>query len=209
MKIQLKQVGKRFKYEWIFKGIDQTFSSGTAYAIQGPNGSGKSTLLKIISGHLSPSAGKITFELNNQALDINQVYQSVSFAAPYIDLIEDFTLTEAIRFHQQFRPLLDGLSTRSLIQLLHFEKSAHKAIKYFSSGMKQRLKLALALCSEAQLLLLDEPGTNLDQQGIDWYRELVMRFRHNRLLIIASNVASDFDFCEQQLHILDYKKKQR
>lgn len=210
MKIQLNQVGKRFKYEWIFKGIDQTFSSGTAYAIQGPNGSGKSTLLKIISGHLSPSTGKITFQLDNQQpADINQVYQSVSFAAPYIDLIEDFTLTEAIQFHQQFKPLLDGLSTSSLIQLLQFEKSAHKAIKYFSSGMKQRLKLALALCSQAQLLLLDEPGTNLDQQGIDWYRELVMRFRHNRLLIIASNVTSDFDFCEQQLNILDYKKKQR
>lgn len=207
MKVQLNQVGKRFKYEWIFRGINREFRSGQSYAIQGPNGSGKSTLLKILSGHLSPSKGKISFFQDEQAIDINQVYQSISYAAPYIDLIEDFTLKEAIDFHRQFKPLLEGLSTKDLIGILSFEKSAHKAVKYFSSGMKQRLKLVLALCSSAELILLDEPGTNLDQQGIEWYRGLVDRFHRDRLLIIASNVKADFDFCDQHLNILDYKKK--
>jgi ABC-type multidrug transport system ATPase subunit len=207
MKVQLNQVGKRFKYEWIFRGINREFRSGQSYAIQGPNGSGKSTLLKILSGHLSPSKGKISFFQDEQAIDINQVYQSISYAAPYIDLIEDFTLKEAIDFHRQFKPLLEGLSTKDLIGILSFEKSANKAVKYFSSGMKQRLKLVLALCSSAELILLDEPGTNLDQQGIEWYRGLVDRFHRDRLLIIASNVKADFDFCDQHLNILDYKKK--
>lgn len=207
MRVQLNQVGKRFKYEWIFRGIDVAFHSGQAYAVQGPNGSGKSTLLKILSGHLSPSKGTISFQSEGKPIEINQVYQSVSFAAPYIDLIEDFTLKEAINFHQQFKPLLEGLSTKDLIELLGFEKSANKAVKYFSSGMKQRLKLILALCSRADLLLLDEPGTNLDTQGIDWYRDLIQRFHQNRLLVIASNVPTDFDFCDQQLNIMDYKKK--
>ncbi|HKK75303.1 MAG TPA: ABC transporter ATP-binding protein [Saprospiraceae bacterium] len=207
MKVQLSQVGKRFKYEWIFRGVDAEFQSGNSYAIQGPNGSGKSTLLKILSGHLSPSKGKISFYQDGQPIEINQVYQSISYAAPYIDLIEDFTLREAIHFHQKFKPLLDGLSTQDLIQILAFEKSVHKAVKYFSSGMKQRLKLVLALCSRATIVLLDEPGTNLDSQGIEWYRGLIERFHQERLLIIASNVPADFDFCDQQLNILDYKKK--
>lgn len=207
MKVQLNQVGKRFKYEWIFRGIDREFQSGQSYAIQGPNGSGKSTFLKILSGHLSPSKGKISFYQDERTIDINQVYQSISYAAPYIDLIEDFTLKEAIDFHRRFKPLLEGLSTKDLIGILNFEKSTHKAVKYFSSGMKQRLKLVLALCSRADLILLDEPGTNLDQQGIEWYRSLVERFYRDRLLIIASNVKADFDFCDQHLNILDYKKK--
>lgn len=207
MKVQLNQVGKRFKYEWIFRGIDREFQSGQSYAIQGPNGSGKSTFLKILSGHLSPSKGKISFYQDERTIDINQVYQSISYAAPYIDLIEDFTLKEAIDFHRRFKPLLEGLSTKDLIRILNFEKSTHKAVKYFSSGMKQRLKLVLALCSRADLILLDEPGTNLDQQGIEWYRSLVKRFYRDRLLIIASNVKADFDFCDQHLNILDYKKK--
>lgn len=207
MRVQLKQVGKRFKYEWIFKGIDLELVSGQSYAIQGPNGSGKSTLLKILSGHLSPSKGKIEFSSNGQATDINQVYKSITYAAPYIDMIEDFTLTEAIQFHQKFKPLLAGLDTQALIQLLQFERSADKAVKYFSSGMKQRLKLVLALCSSSELVLLDEPGTNLDRQGIEWYRRLVDQYSGDRLIVIASNVKEDFDFCDQQMNILDYKNK--
>ena len=207
MKVQLKQVGKRFKYEWIFKGIDKDFVSGQSYAIQGPNCSGKSTLLKILSGHLSPSKGKIEFSSQGQSIDINQVYKSLTYAAPYIDLIEDFTLTEAIDFHQKFKPLLEGFDTRALIQLLRFERSADKAVKFFSSGMKQRLKLVLALASDSEMVLLDEPGTNLDTQGIEWYRELIERFSADRLVIIASNVKEDFDFCDHQMNILDYKTR--
>lgn len=207
MKVQLEQVGKRFKYEWIFRGIDATFDAGQSYAIQGPNGSGKSTLLKVLSGHLTPSKGTINFEKDGKLVEINQVYKELSFAAPYVALIEDFTLEEAINFHQQFKQLLTGMSTSDLIDLLDFRKSTNKAIKYFSSGMKQRLKLALAICSKSSFLLLDEPTTNLDEQGIGWYRNLIEQYTANRLLIIASNVAIDFDFCNHQLQIMDYKKK--
>jgi ABC-type multidrug transport system ATPase subunit len=207
MKVHLEQIGKRFKYEWIFRGIDAVFEPQQSYAIQGPNGSGKSTLLKVLSGHLTPSKGKISFYHAEQTLEINQVYQELTFAAPYIDLIEDFTLSEAIDFHQKFKQLLPGLSTKGLIELLDFQKSATKPVKYFSSGMKQRLKLALAICSQSSLLLLDEPTTNLDQQGVTWYRSLIDAYAKKRLLIIASNVAVDFEFCDHQLQIMDYKKK--
>lgn len=207
MQIQLNQVGKRFRYDWIFKGIDYTFETGTQYAVLGPNGSGKSTLMKVLSGHLTPSKGTIHFfNKGKKPIDKDNVYQHLSYAGPYIELIEEFSLKEALRFHQQFKPFKAGLSIGDLIDLLSFQHSKNKEIRFFSSGMKQRLKLVLALCSDTNLVLLDEPTTNLDRQGVDWYLELVERFVEQRLVIVASNVEEDYGFCTKTLNILDYKK---
>lgn len=206
MQVSFHQVSKRYRYEWIFKGIDYNFRSGHSYAITGPNGSGKSTLLKILCGHLSPSKGKVEFSFNNKKIAADDVYRQVSYAAPYIDLIEEFTLREALDFHQKFKPLLPGLNTNTLMDLLAFSKATNKEVRHFSSGMKQRLKLVLALCTDSPVLLLDEPTTNLDRQGMEWYRRLVDRFMNGRLTVVASNVDIDFDFCENQLNILDFKQ---
>lgn len=207
MDIELRKVGKRFRYEWIFRNIDYDFKAGKKYAVLGPNGSGKSTFLKILSGHLTPSKGDIHFYQNSKQIEIGEVYREVAYAAPYIDLIEEFTLTEAIDFHRQFKSFQQNLTTGDLIQILKFEKSRDKEIKFFSSGMKQRLKLVLALCSDTELLLLDEPGTNLDRQGMQWYRELVEHFAGNRLLVVASNVEEDYEMCEEVIEIEAFKKK--
>ncbi len=206
MEIELREVAKRYRFEWIFRNINYHFQSQHRYAILGNNGTGKSTFLKILSGHLTPSKGKISFTHNGNVLDIEQVYQQVAYAAPYIDLIEEFTLKEAIDFHQKFKPLQDGLNTDELIRLLDFQKSIDKEVKFFSSGMKQRLKLALAIGSKTAMLLLDEPTTNLDQQGMDWYQELLDNYSNNRLLIIASNVKADYQRCDHFVNIMDYKK---
>jgi len=205
MEIELLEVAKRFRFEWIFKKINYHFQPQHRYAILGNNGTGKSTFLKILSGHLTPSKGKIIFSHSGNNLDIEEVYQHVAYAAPYIDLIEEFTLKEAIDFHQKFKPLQDGLNTEKLIQLLGFQKSIDKEVKFFSSGMKQRLKLALAIGSKAEILLLDEPTTNLDQQGMDWYQELLDNYAEDRLLIIASNVKADYERCTHFLNIMDFK----
>jgi ABC-type multidrug transport system ATPase subunit len=206
-KITLSNIGKRFRYEWIFQNVNTTFENGQRCAILGPNGVGKSTLMKILSGHLSPSAGTIDFEIDGKNIDIDNVYRHLSYAAPYIEMIEELTLTEAIQFHIRFHPLSKTLTINDLIQILGFEKSRHKEIRYFSSGMRQRLKLALAICSDSPFLLLDEPTTNLDAQGVAWYRDLMTTYTEGgqRLVIIASNIAHDYDFCEKTLNILDYK----
>lgn len=208
MELELNNVGKRYRYDWIFRHLDFQFESGKKYAILGPNGSGKSTLLKVLSGHLSPSKGKIHFKKNNKDIRVDQVYHHLSYAAPYIDLIEEMTLEEAIRFHLRFKPMQKKLNPKSIIELLDFSQSRHKEIRFFSSGMKQRLKLVLAICSETEFLLLDEPTTNLDKQGFSWYRSLIDDYvSSNRLVIVASNVELDYDFCESSLNILDFKKK--
>jgi ABC-type multidrug transport system ATPase subunit len=205
MKITLDQIGRRFNREWIFKNLNYTFQSGKSYAILGINGSGKSTLLQVISGSLSQSTGKIEFDFSGKQIEIDDIFQYLSIAAPYLELIEEFTLTEVLDFHFQFKTRLNSLNNAQLIELLNMEKSKDKQLKYFSSGMKQRVKLLLAFCSDTQILLLDEPTSNLDEQGIIWYKELVSKFTVNRLVIVCSNQFHEYDFCNEQIHIASYK----
>ncbi|MBU2045958.1 MAG: ATP-binding cassette domain-containing protein, partial [Bacteroidetes bacterium] len=172
MKIILEQISRRFNREWIFKNIDYSFDAGKSYAILGINGSGKSTLLQVISGSLSPSSGQLIYQLEGKEIPVEQVFKHLSIAAPYLELIEEFTLFEILDFHSQFKVRLNNLANEQLIKLLDMENSATKQIKYFSSGMKQRVKLVLALCSDTPILLLDEPTSNLDEQGIEWYISL-------------------------------------
>ncbi len=205
MNITVENIGKRYLYEWIFKKINFQFKAATRYAILGTNGSGKSTFLKIISGHLSPSKGTILYQENDQSIDSDDVYKQVSFAAPYIDLIEEFTLQEAVEFHQKFKSFRSNITATDFLELIQLQHAASKEIRFFSSGMKQRLKLGLAICSNSSILLLDEPTSNLDEKSIDWYQQLLNRFADNRLILIASNEKRDIQDCEEQLNILDYK----
>lgn len=205
LKIELQDLGKRFKREWILKNVTYTFREGRTYAVSGPNGSGKSTLLRILSGYLTPSKGHIRFFQNEKKVDLLEVYQHLSYAAPYIELIGEFTLLETIRFHQGFKSFQEDLSANRLIELLNMKNSRNKPVKNFSSGMKQRLKLALNICTDSPMLLLDEPTSNLDRQGVDWYLSLIDRFKKDRLVVVASNVPEDFGFCKERISILDYK----
>ena len=206
MKIALENIGRRFNRDWIFRGIDYSFNAGESYAILGPNGSGKSTLLQVLNGSLTPSAGTINFFDGDRPIDIEKVFQQLSLAAPYLELIEEFTLTEMIDFHFKFKAYLPGMDNEAVINLLDMPASKHKMIRYFSSGMKQRLKLALAFTADTSMLILDEPTSNLDVQGVDWYLSLIQQYAQNRLTIIGSNQQHEYSFCAHQLNITDYKK---
>jgi ABC-type multidrug transport system ATPase subunit len=204
MDITLKNVGRRFNKECIFKNIDFNFTADNKYAVLGPNGSGKSTLLSVLLGSLTPSEGEIKY-YNPNEIRVENIYQYISFAAPYLDLVEEFTLQETINFHFQFKAYAEGLNASSVLELLGLEKSQDKALKHFSSGMKQRTKLALACCTNTPILILDEPTSNLDTQGIDWYLNLVNEYTANKMIIIGSNQEHEYSFCSQRLNISDYK----
>ena len=204
--LSLRNIGRRFNRDWIFKGVDYDFSSGKTYAILGPNGSGKSTLLQVLNGSLSPSVGTISFFCDEKPVEIESVYQHLSLAAPYLELIEEFTLSEVIDFHFKFKTCKPGMDKDAIIDLLGMQAGKNKLVRYFSSGMKQRLKLALAFCSDTPMLMLDEPTSNLDSQGVDWYLSLVQKFAEGRLTIICSNQEHEYSFCDERLSITDYKK---
>jgi ABC-type multidrug transport system ATPase subunit len=203
--ISLQNIGRRFNREWIFKGVDYTFEQGKSYAILGPNGSGKSTLLQVLTGSLAPSAGALLYTSNNAPLPVESVFTDLSLSAPYLELIEDFTLDETIAFHFEFKKYASGLDKNSVIDLLGLQSSRNKLLRYFSSGMKQRTKLALAFCSDTPMLMLDEPTSNLDTQGVDWYLNLVEKYAKDRLTIICSNQQHEYGFCGHLLNITDYK----
>ncbi|HJP62236.1 MAG TPA: ABC transporter ATP-binding protein [Mucilaginibacter sp.] len=206
MKIALQNIGRRFNRDWIFRGISYEFEQGETYAILGPNGSGKSTLLSVLNGSLAPSTGEISYLLNYSTIEPENVFKQLSHAAPYLELIEEFTLTEMLEFHFKFKVRKGGMDNEGVVALLGMEPSKNKMIKYFSSGMKQRLKLALAFCSDTPLLMLDEPTSNLDKQGVEWYLGLVQQFAAGRLTIICSNQEHEYRFCTHRLDISDYKK---
>ncbi len=205
MKIVLSEIGRRFNREWIFKNINYTFETGNSYAILGINGSGKSTLLQVISGSLTQSTGTISYAKDGVDIAVESIFKNLSLAAPYLELIEEFTLAEVIAFHFEFKRRLNGLSDDDIIALLNMQASKNKQLKYFSSGMKQRVKLALAVCSDTEILLLDEPTSNLDEEGIAWYHQLINDFAKNRLVIVCSNQQHEYSFCQNRIQIADYK----
>lgn len=205
MEISLTNIGRRFNRDWIFRGINYNFEQGKSYAVLGRNGSGKSTLLQLIAGSLSPSEGRITVKAKDKLVDDEDLFASLTIAAPYLELIEEFTLSEMIDFHFRFKSYQTGTDKSSLIDLLELNSSKNKALKYFSSGMKQRTKLALAICADTPILLLDEPTSNLDTQAISWYQKLISDFRRNRLVVVCSNQEHEYQFCENHIQLSDYK----
>lgn len=205
MRINLTKLGKRFNRDWIFRNLDFQFEDGKHYAITGPNGSGKSTLLQIISGSSIFNEGNVKYYENENILNPEKIFQKLSFSAPYLEMVEEMTLTEFFSFHHNMKGWLPNLTTDEIILLANLNNAAHKQIRYYSSGMKQRVKLAQAIFSNVPIVLLDEPLTNLDEEGVALYYDLIEKYCKNRLLIVSSNDKKEYSFCEQIIDIRKYK----
>ncbi len=206
MKVSLSDAGKRFNREWIFRHLTYTLTSGNAYAIVGANGSGKSTFLQVISGSMEANEGQCEWSENETAISTETIYKDISICAPYLELIEEMTLKEFFQFHQQFKPFLPGISIDEIIAEITLEKAADKQIRYYSSGMKQRAKLAQAILCNTKILLLDEPCTNLDKTGIALYHQLIEKYAKEKLIIVSSNDEVEYSFCKEKIMISDYKQ---
>ena len=205
MKISLSNAGRRFNREWIFRRATMEFHTAQAYAITGANGSGKSTLLQCISTMLQLSEGSIQFTQQGKQVEPEKAFQLISFCAPYLDIIEEMTLTEFLQFHTAFKPLIPGIHIKEIIETIGLKAAANKQIRHFSSGMKQRVKLAQAIFSDTPILLLDEPCSNLDSTGIALYHSLIQQFGKQRLIIVCSNDEVEYSFCQEQIAISDFK----
>ncbi|MFM6995412.1 MAG: ATP-binding cassette domain-containing protein [Sediminibacterium sp.] len=208
MQIHLTSASKRFNKEWIFSNLDFSFTTGQHYALIGNNGSGKSTLLQIIAGYIGLTKGQINWiDTDGKDIDSSNIFQKINIASPYLELVEELTALEHIAFHQQFKSIHSGLKPIEILEKIGLHKAAEKQIRNFSSGMKQRLKLALAIFDQAPILLLDEPCSNLDQEGIQTYQHLMQTYAKHKLVIIASNDTQEYQFCNQFLSLSDFKKE--
>lgn len=207
LKISLENIGKKFKNEWIFRNLSFEFSKNEPIAIIGPNGSGKSTLMQVLAGAIPINEGNVVYSENMVIIPEDKWHESLSFSAPYLELIEEFTLLESVNFHVKFKPFQDGLSISEFLEIIELEKHKDKPVKNFSSGMRQKLKLGLAFYSQTDIILLDEPTSNLDHKGFDWYIKQVQKALKDKILIVSSNEPKEYTFCQNHLNILDFKIK--
>lgn len=202
----MKNLCKRFNREWIFRALDYTFVSGRTYAITGPNGSGKSTLLQVLWGQVPQSSGTISYTKAGKSVPMEEVFRHISIATPYMDLIDEFTLAEMLDFHFKMRRLRPGVSLSDLPGLMYLEDARDKALINFSSGMKQRLKLAMAFYTDSDVFFLDEPGTNLDDRAFNWYLQQLSNIPEKAISIIASNNPDEYPQDANTLRITDFKR---
>ncbi|RYY99256.1 MAG: ABC transporter ATP-binding protein [Chitinophagaceae bacterium] len=205
MRIELSGTGRRFNQDWIFRRANLSFTTGEAYALTGPNGSGKSTLLQVIGGLMQPSEGKVAYHADGKPVAAEDVFRHIALAAPYLEVIEEFTVTEFLEFHRRFKPLRAGISVPEIIDRIGLGAAAHKQVRHYSSGMKQRVKLAQAFFSDTPVLLLDEPTSNLDNVGVQLYKDLIAEEAQGRLVIVCSNDPVEYEFCNTVLSVMDYK----
>lgn len=205
LSIHVENLGKRFNREWIFRGLNYSFHAGNIYAITGANGSGKSTLLQVLWGQMPPSAGDIQYKKGDASIPPEEVFHHLSIAAPYMDLVEEFTLLEQLKFHFSLKKSRGGMSIDEMIERMYLAPARNKFIANFSSGMRQRVKLALAFFTEADTIFLDEPGTNLDAQAFDWYLKQLHALPREVMVLIASNQPAEYPANVRKIDIQDYK----
>jgi ABC-type multidrug transport system ATPase subunit len=197
MRLEAKEIGKEYGGRWIFRNVSKQFDRGGIYPVIGHNGSGKSTFIQILSGYVTANEGTLHWIQREGELLVEDWHQHLSISAPYMDLFEEFTVEESVTLHQEFKPLLVD-SVAALLEEIELTDHRNKPLSQLSSGMRQRLKLALAIYSESELLLLDEPCSNLDQRWSEWYAEAVQKMHTQRVTIICSNnQASEIGFATE------------
>lgn len=201
MDLSIQSLTKSFSGRTIFKDLHVHIPSGSRWAITGRNGAGKSTLLKILSGALLPSSGTVVYSNNGLKLEEDQVYKYVHFVAPYNTIIEEQRISEVFQMHQQLGLLKSFTSFDEWHARLSYTYPLDIPVKAFSSGMKQRIKLGLALLDERPLILLDEPGSNLDKQGKQWLGEMIANLSRKQTIIIASNEPEEIIWGENEIHL--------
>ena len=207
MEVRIDNVSKRYAHRWVLRNLSFLIPSESHVAISGPNGSGKSTLLKILSGALNPSEGKILFMLQNNSIAPAELYRYISLAAPYAEMIEEMSIREAVNFHRRFRPFHREVNSfDSFMERMEYPFLADQQIQEMSNGMKQRIRLAFALCTQARLLLLDEPTSHLDKDGTLWFHALLRDFGKDKTVIIASNAPEDLVGCSAEIKLGEPRK---
>jgi len=207
MEVLAEKLGRRYNRQWIFQDFDYHFSFPDSYAVLGPNGSGKSTLLQIISGFLSPSKGALQYFEKGKILERELVYRKISYSAPYIEIPTNFTVQEFIHFHFGLKGTYKNQDPQSWIEDSGLGTHQKKLIRELSTGLQQRVKLISALGANTQLVLLDEPTANLDEEGKAWFKSLFKEMHQERTIILGSNIPEEYEICRNRIQITNYKKE--
>lgn len=204
--IQSQNLSKSFGRRLIFNDINFNWSENGILGISGPNGSGKSTLVKIIAGLIAPSSGKIIHKNSAGEIIPEKLHNHIGFVSPYLVLYEEFSAWENLSIFSKIRsvPFNEEKVIQYLSQFL-LENRKDDLVKTYSSGMKQRLKFVFALMHSPEVLIFDEPTSNLDEGGKNVVYSIVREEGKNRIVIIASNEVKDLELCNEVLYLEKFK----
>ena len=206
--LTLQEVTKIFGRRLIFDNINYEFRSGSVYGLAGKNGSGKSTLAKIVAGILSPTRGKVIHKLNENLIIAENLHDHLGFVSPYLVLYDEFTAGENLVHFSRIRGSeADEEKINFWLNKFNLYDRRDDLLKGFSSGMKQRMKIIFALLHEPQLIIFDEPTSNLDNEGKDKVYEIITDLGKNKIVIAASNEDTDLALCSQVLQVEEFKNK--
>ena len=204
--VEAVDLNKSFGRRLIFNDLQFKFDKSGVYGISGPNGSGKSTLVKIIAGIIGASKGKIIHKLNDKEIIEEHLHDHIGFVSPYLVLYEEFSTYENLNHFAEIR----GISFNKervdyLLNKFLLFKRKDDLLKTYSSGMKQRVKFIFALMHSPQLLILDEPTSNLDDEGKNSVYELVKEEGQKNIVLIASNEKHDLEVCSDIVYLEKFK----
>lgn len=197
LRISCSDIAKKYVKEVLFKDFNYTFEQNGKYAILGSNSSGKSTLLKIIGKAISPNMGEIVYSLSQGTESL------VSFCSPEMHLLDDFTVREMFELHFNFKKA--KLTKEEQWEISGLKSFLDKKYIELSSGLKNKVKLTLALFSDTPALLLDEPCTNFDEVNSKWYNEIIDNYCSSQLIIVASNQEIEYHFCKNHINLRQFK----
>lgn len=208
--LTLDNVVKYFGRRLVIDGLNLTFKSGNVYGIAGPNGSGKSTLVKIISNIISPTRGKIVHTASQKIIESERLHDYIGFVSPYLFLYDEFTAEENLIHFSNIRGIkFNKERADHLLNQVNLFDRRNDLVRGYSSGMKQRLKFIFALLHEPQLIILDEPVSNLDNSGKEIVYRIISEEGKKNLVLVASNEDSDLRLCKEVLNLENYKQNKK
>ncbi|MBI4915628.1 MAG: ABC transporter ATP-binding protein [Acidobacteria bacterium] len=203
VRVSFEKVGKRFDTRTVLAQLSGAVEPGRVLVVAGPNGSGKSTLLNILAGVIRPSRGEVRYRQNEEDIPRARWFAHLGVAAPDMAVYDELTAVENLMFFARLR----GLEARpdsigALLEELGLGAREHgRHVGTYSSGMKQRVKLAQAVIHEPAVLLLDEPSSNLDTAGHDAVARLVDRFRSRAAVAVATNDPREMAWSDARIEL--------
>lgn len=204
--LKVESLQKSFGRRLVFNGINFTLDKPCIFGISGPNGSGKSTLIKILAGITSPSKGKIIHSLDGKEINSIELHNNIGFCAPYLVLYDEFSAWENLNYFAMIRDItFDIERAKNLLEKFLLLNRKDDLVKTYSSGMQQRLKFIFALIHSPKFIFLDEPTSNLDDEGKETVYNLIKSESENAILVIASNEKNDLVNCSEVLELNNYK----
>ncbi len=200
--VEVNKLSKRFGTRRVLEDVSFSLTIGDSLAVVGKNGSGKTTLLKILAGLAAPTRGTVVFSNEKEKLDRAGVRSRLSYVGPELTLYDSLTAAENLTFFAAMRGTpVDTAWVEAMLAALQLGGRGDDFYGAYSSGMKQRLKYAVALLNDPVYLLLDEPTANLDEEGKGIVAEIIARQKKNGIVIVATNEAGEYGFADKLIRL--------